>query len=268
LIYGYEVWLLLEKSVYTKNSGKMHDNGDAAVKPKLIILIVIIVAGSITSLVAYDYYLKGQVGPHQSGGPPSTGTNYSGSIIGNFQAPTVLAASDLLVNYTFTVTSIGNVPSSATITSATPPGISVTFNPSQVTISQGQSSVINAQISVSQNVTPSTYDFTVTFTGGGFVQNESLSVQVVKYLVVTVGESFIPKNITVPAGSTVIWYRLNGVLSQYDSGVHNVVFTNGMASSPPLQQYQSWSYTFTKSGVYNYECTYHLPFMIGVVNVE
>lgn len=89
----------------------------------------------------------------------------------------------------------------------------------------------------------------------------------VKYLVVTVGATFVPGNLTIPAGSTVYWMRLNGVLSQYDNGDHNVVFKNISASSPTLTQYQSWSYVFNAAGNYPYYCAFH-PFMTGEVVVE
>ena len=231
-----------------------------------VIVASILVIAVLGSVVVYNEIQSGHQKP-PTGSVSGGGTTYSGSIVGSFQAQNVIAASDVSPNYTFTVTSIGNVPPSVQIEAVAPKGISVNFNPSNVSITQGQPSVVNAEVVVLNSTSPGTYNINVKFVNGAFVQTENLSVEVVKYLVVTVGESFIPKNITVPVGSTVIWYRLNGVLSQYDSGVHNVVFTNGMASSPPLQQYQSWSYQFNQAGVYNYECTYHLPFMVGVVNV-
>ena len=79
----------------------------------------------------------------------------------------------------------------------------------------------------------------------------------VSYLVVMVGRAFIPATIDVPAGSTVYWVRLNGALSQYDNGDHNVVFTNGMVSSPILQQWATYSFTFGTAGTFPYTCPLH-----------
>jgi len=76
-------------------------------------------------------------------------------------------------------------------------------------------------------------------------------LRVVKFLVVTVGTQFLPQNLTVPINSTVYWIRLNGVLSQYDNGQHNVVFVNSsLPKSPALQQWDAYSYQFAASGDY------------------
>jgi len=245
--------------------------GKAFTRIQLAIIVSILVVAAVASLAVYNIYIGSKTSEQQKPSAGSGGgnsTTYSGTIIGNFQAPNVLVAHDVNPNYTFTVTSIGSVPSSVQLKVMTPPGIFINFNPSNVTITPDQTSMLNAEVTVSSSVSPGIYSFEVKFVNGGFEKSENLSLDVVEYLVITVGTSFIPKNITVPVGSTVVWYRLNGALSQYDSGIHNVVFTNGMASSPPLMQYQSWSFQFNQIGIYYYECTYHLPFMVGVVNVS
>jgi len=85
--------------------------------------------------------------------------------------------------------------------------------------------------------------------------------------VVTVGALFVPQNMTVPVDSTLYWMRLNGALSQYDNGQHNVVFLNAsLPSSPALQQWESYSFQFTAVGDYPYYCTFH-PFQKGDIIV-
>ena len=92
-------------------------------------------------------------------------------------------------------------------------------------------------------------------------------MEVIKYLVVTIGTSFVPANLTVSAGANVTWVRLNGPLSQYDDGSHDIDFLSGSSVvSPTLAQYQSWSYTFPQAGEYNYFCKFH-PFMKGEIVV-
>ena len=96
---------------------------------------------------------------------------------------------------------------------------------------------------------------------------QSVSIKVVKYLIVTVGTSFIPQNLTVTEGSTVTWLRLNGILSPTDDGSHDVDFSSGISMvSPTLSQYEAWNFSFPQSGEYNYYCKYH-PFMTGEIEV-
>jgi plastocyanin len=123
-----------------------------------------------------------------------------------------------------------------------------------------------ASIHVDPSVTPGVYSVNVTATGGGETYHGTLSLQVVRFLVVTVGTLFLPQNVTVPLNSTVYWMRLNGAISQYDDGTHNVVFFNGMASSPALKQWDSYSFQFTAAGDYPYWCTFH-PLQKGDVTV-
>ena len=94
-----------------------------------------------------------------------------------------------------------------------------------------------------------------------------VTVQVLKYLVVTIGTAFIPRNLTVVQGGSVTWLRLNGNLSQFDDGSHDVDFSSGVATvSPTLAQFQSWSYQFNETGNYSDYCRYH-PFMTGKIDV-
>jgi amicyanin len=71
--------------------------------------------------------------------------------------------------------------------------------------------------------------------------------------------AFTPANIQVKAGTTVTW-------TNQDTAPHTVTFRNGMKDSGLLRQGQSFSYTFTSPGAYDYYCTVH-PYMTAVVNV-
>ena len=113
-----------------------------------------------------------------------------------------------------------------------------------------------AMMSVGHNVTPGTYDLQAVATGGGGIFNASLSIQVVAY-VVAIEPSFTPANLTVTQGSAVTWIRLNGVLGEHaDNGSQNVVFNDGMAQSPQLAQWDSYTYTFSQTGNFPYHSTY------------
>ena len=71
--------------------------------------------------------------------------------------------------------------------------------------------------------------------------------------------AYTPANIQVKSGTTVTW-------TNQDTAPHTVTFKNGMKDSGVLQQGQSFSYTFTTPGTYQYYCTVH-PYMVATVTV-
>jgi plastocyanin len=70
--------------------------------------------------------------------------------------------------------------------------------------------------------------------------------------------SFQPATVTIQAGDTVTW-------TNRDSATHTVKLPDQV--SPSLSQGQSWSFTFTKAGTYDYSCGIH-PSMTGTVVVK
>lgn len=70
--------------------------------------------------------------------------------------------------------------------------------------------------------------------------------------------TFTPSAITVKAGGQVTW-------TNNDSAPHRIVIT-GAGQSPDLAAGQSWTYTFSQVGDYNYVCGIH-PAMQGQVIV-
>ena len=71
---------------------------------------------------------------------------------------------------------------------------------------------------------------------------------------------FSPMAITVPVGTKVTWKNLDGE-------PHTVTSADGVFRSPALDQNDSYSYTFTKAGVYRYICSIH-PRMMASVTVK
>ncbi len=76
---------------------------------------------------------------------------------------------------------------------------------------------------------------------------------------------YIPSKIVINKGDSVTWLN-------EDSAFHSV--TSGLYDSPTelfdsgyLDPYQSFSFTFEKTGLYDYYCTLH-PWMDGQVIVE
>jgi plastocyanin len=73
--------------------------------------------------------------------------------------------------------------------------------------------------------------------------------------------AFDPAVITVKAGTTVTW-------TNTDQDPHTVTSDgkSGPLNSKPLNQGDTYQYTFTKAGTFSYLCTIH-PFMTATVTV-
>jgi PKD repeat protein len=65
--------------------------------------------------------------------------------------------------------------------------------------------------------------------------------------------------ITIPINTTVTWINFENV-------THTVTADGGSFESGSIQQNQSFSYRFNKSGIFSYHCSIH-PSMTGIVNV-
>lgn len=87
-----------------------------------------------------------------------------------------------------------------------------------------------------------------------------------------IGNSFYPKVVAVPAGTTIEWTN-EDVFAFMDgefSGIHDVKKGNkGQEDfwSPMLGHGEKWSVTLKEKGEYNYFCTPH-PYMEGIIRVE
>jgi plastocyanin len=72
--------------------------------------------------------------------------------------------------------------------------------------------------------------------------------------------SFSPKEITVAVGTTVTWVN-------HDDVPHTVVSPDKKFRSKALDTDDSFSFTFTDAGTYNYFCSVH-PIMTGKIIVK
>ncbi len=77
--------------------------------------------------------------------------------------------------------------------------------------------------------------------------------------------SFMPNIITVTKGNTVTWTNLDPVIHTVESGTAEQ--PTELFDSGPLNQGQSFSFTFTDPGVYVYHCDPH-PYMLGTIIVQ
>jgi plastocyanin len=71
--------------------------------------------------------------------------------------------------------------------------------------------------------------------------------------------AFNPADITVPAGTTIIWTNMDGV-------AHTVVADDGSWKSENIAQGDTYSHTFSQAGIYLYHCGVH-PSMTGKITV-
>jgi plastocyanin len=72
--------------------------------------------------------------------------------------------------------------------------------------------------------------------------------------------AFMPKSVTVKAGTTVTW-------TNQDDETHTVTSTTKEFKSKPLSAGDKFTFTFTTPGTYKYFCSLH-PFMTGTIVVE
>ena len=64
------------------------------------------------------------------------------------------------------------------------------------------------------------------------------------------GFAFAPKSVTVKKGQKVTW-------TNSDSAPHNVTSSDGTIKSKDFTKGQSFTYTATKAGTFDYSCTIH-----------
>lgn len=76
------------------------------------------------------------------------------------------------------------------------------------------------------------------------------------------GYKFSPANLTIKVGDTVTW-------TNHDTAPHNVVISDGPVkfTSPTLNTGETYTYTFTVAGKYDYYCSIH-PDMQASITVE
>lgn len=86
-----------------------------------------------------------------------------------------------------------------------------------------------------------------------------------------IGNSFWPKTVQITPGTTVTWINEDvfAYMAGEFAGIHNAVGTSGPESfvSPLLAHAETFSFTFTKEGEYDYMCTPH-PYMEAKVIVK
>lgn len=74
-----------------------------------------------------------------------------------------------------------------------------------------------------------------------------------------IGSAFDPSELRVVKGTIVKWENM-------DSAQHTITGKN--FSSPPLSKRETWTYTFNKTGTFEYNCSIHPWMRHGYITVE
>lgn len=90
-----------------------------------------------------------------------------------------------------------------------------------------------------------------------FFQNDSCFAKARTYLVNIEDDFFTPKTLTIQVGQKVVW-RNNG------DKKHTVTSKENYFNSLTLMPGSSFSYTFTRPGIYHYRCTFHSVLFFGM----
>lgn len=165
---------------------------------------------------------------------------------------------------------------SVTMTSSAPTGVSLTYEPTNLVVLSGSSTVVNVTlvIAATTSAQPGNDTIQISGTSGSLSQSINLPVKVVQYDVVIQSGMFEPAVLNVTAGSTVYWQNLDGPalvcgVASPGGGQHSVVFTTiPGANSSTLKQFQSYSYTFNTPGSYFYYSSIDSDHSVnGTINV-
>ena len=157
-------------------------------------------------------------------------------------------------NFTVILYYGGNLTSHYSLSATAPSGLSFKFG--AIGISGAGPHAGEMRVSSTREMSPGTYMVTIKATGSRGVANQTFDFRVMRNLVQLSAISSTPffSNLTVKAGDTVTWVSLDGPVGDDDPNVdnHNIIFSTINLTSGPLDQYQTWSHTFTQPGIYRY----------------
>ena len=201
---------------------------------------------------------------------PSTGT-----LIGVFTPDVPIISQYMPINYTLYFSEVGAVPSPLNLTLSSPAAIKMAVYPKQIKV-PGLAVYVNTTVTLqpSPSLPLGSYPVNVEAVSGNVRFNETLNVQVIGEVVVTLGTHYIPASLTVPVNTTVTWLRLNeGGTNGLDHiegelGIMDVNIPSLNFSSHSMLQFQTVTYKFTKPGTYPYHCDYHPIVMTAVLTVS
>jgi len=231
-------------------------------KPIVVVSIVLLLALGSTALVlggAITRSLNGNIVKTGSNETQSSSTRInSGNTSSSFflamnVVPTIrMVPLGGSANFTVVLYSGGDLTGGYSL-SAAQPGLSFQFD-SPVAVSGAGPHGGFMRVSSSNGMSPGTYQVTIQATGSKGVANQTFDFHVLRNLVMLKAGGGPPVflSLTVKVGAPVTWLSLDGPMSDDQNPWHTIIFLNGNLTSGSLQQYESWSHTFTQPGVYRY----------------
>ena len=160
-----------------------------------------------------------------------------------------------------------------TITGANPVDVDLgtTYSDAGATATDAYDGDLTSSITVSSNVDTNTAGtYTVTYTVSDAAGNQATETRTVNVIdnsnnptthyIDIQGYAFSPSSITINVGDTIVW-------TNYDSASHTVTSNDGTFDSGGISTGNTFSFTFTSAGTFNYYCSPH-PNMTGSVTVQ
>jgi plastocyanin len=159
-------------------------------------------------------------------------------------------------NYTIALYNDANLTGAYSLAATAPSGLSLKFGSAPVNMTRAGPHFGTALVSSSNGTSPGTYHVTIVAAGAKGSANQTFDFYVQRNLVILSAMPGTPffSNITVKAGDSVTWVSWDGPVGDDnpDYDYHHVIFLTGNLTSGLIDQFASWSHTFTQPGVYRY----------------
>ena len=203
----------------------------------------------------------------------ATNNNVDSNTVGSYTVTyTVTDSSGNTATASRTVNVVDTTAPVITISGANPVDVDLgtTYNDAGASATDANDGDLTSSITVSSNVDTNTVGtYTVTYTvsdAAGNQATETRTVNVVDnnnpttHYIDIQGYAFSPSSITINVGDTIVW-------TNYDSASHTVTSNDGTFDSGSITNGNTFSFTFTSAGTFDYYCAPH-PSMTGSVTVQ
>ncbi|MDP7657823.1 MAG: plastocyanin/azurin family copper-binding protein [Nitrososphaerales archaeon] len=168
------------------------------------------------------------------------------------------------LSYDLTLTSIRDFESKIDVkVNDVPEGVDVVVESKGAMLSSEEDLIFKVNVKVDSEAPAGLYDIVIEANGNGLVRSATSQLNIIgtdQIIVVIEDFWYFPNNLTIRAGSEVIWVNK-------DFAAHTATANNGEFDTKLLQQNQvSLAIVFDKVGIYPWFCVPH-PQMVGAVKV-
>ena len=168
------------------------------------------------------------------------------------------------LSYDLTLTSIRDFESKIDVkVNDVPEGVDVVVESKGAMLSSEEDLIFKVNVKVDSEAPAGLYDIVIEANGNGLVRSATSQLNIIgtdQIIVVIEDFWYFPNNLTIRAGSEVIWVNK-------DFAAHTATANNGEFDTKLLQQNQvSLAIVFDKVGIYPWFCVPH-PQMVGAIKV-